>query len=108
VPPAAPWTAWLPPARARPRWWTWWEPPKPAPAAIDHGTAVRLSLTGSRSRRRMLEEGVVIEVVPPWALARSERVVPASPVRSSVVRYVVQCWGCRLIRRASELVVVSL
>ncbi len=75
-----------------------------APAGIDLGTAVLTSLAGGRSRAGMGEEGIVIEVVPPGCPVRSARVVYP---RSAVVRYVVQCWTCRVIRWTAELLVIS-
>ena len=83
-------------------------PPFGAPPCIDLGTAVRVSLSGGWAKAAMLEEGVVIEVVPPGCGADSARVMPPRSTRSSVCRYVVQCWDCRVLRRAAELVVVSL
>ena len=79
------------------------------PAGIDLGTAVLTSLAGGRSRAGMSEEGVVIEVVPPGAPVRSARVVysRSASTRSTVVRYVVQCWTCRVIRWTAELLVIS-
>lgn len=78
------------------------------PTTPDLGTCVLVSLAGGRARALMREEGVVIEVVPPGCAALSARIVAPRSVRSSVVRYVVQCWELRLLRRAVELVVVSL
>lgn len=80
------------------------------PAGIDLGTAVLTSLAGGRSRTGMTEEGVVIEVVPPGGQARSARVNysrSGCASRSTVVRYVVQCWTCRVIRWTAELHVIS-
>ena len=80
------------------------------PAGIDLGTAVLTSPAGGRSRAGLTEEGVVIEVVPPGAPVRSARVVyprSACASRSAVVRYVVQCWTCRVIRWTAELLVIS-
>ena len=56
----------------------------------------------------MTEEAVVIEVVQPGGYVRSGGVVylrPTGSSRSSVVRYVLQWAGGRVIRPASELVV---
>jgi hypothetical protein len=81
------------------------------PATIDLGTCVRLCPFGGRAARSMTEEGVVIEVVPPWQPVRSARVIfPPSRMssRSKVPRYVVQCWERRVVRRAAELLVVAL
>ncbi len=81
-----------------------------APAGIDLGTAVRTSPAGGRAPGGMTEEGVVIEVVPPGARVRSARVVysrSACATRSTVVRYVVQCWDRRVLRWTAELLVVS-
>jgi hypothetical protein len=80
------------------------------PAGIDLGTAVLTSLAGGRSRPGMTEEGVVIEVVPPGGQVRSPRVIysrSGCASRSTVVRYVVQCWTCRVIRWTAELLVIS-
>jgi len=79
------------------------------PAGIDLGTAVLTSLAGGRSRAGMTEEGVVIEVVPPGRPVRSLRVIYSGSAasRSAVVRYVVQCWTCRVLRWSAELLVVS-
>jgi hypothetical protein len=57
----------------------------------------------------MTEEGVVIEVVPAWCGVRSARVIyprTTGSSRSLVARYVVQCWTCRVLRRAAEMVLV--
>ena len=96
---------------ARPGLW----PPLPIPwtpaggigLGIALGSAVRVSLYGGWARAGMTEEGVVIEVVPPRCSPRSARVEPGRPARSPACRYVVQCWTCRVLRRAAEIVLVS-
>jgi hypothetical protein len=80
------------------------------PAGIDLGTAVRTSLAGGRAPGGMNEEGVVIEVVPPGCPVRSARVVysrSTCATRSTVVRYVIQCWDRRVLRWTAELRVIS-
>lgn len=80
------------------------------PTGIDLGTAVRTSLAGGRAPGGMKEEGVVIEVVPPGAPVRSNRVVysrSACATRSTVVRFVIQLWDRRVLRWTAELLVVS-
>ncbi|MGD0107293.1 MAG: hypothetical protein ABSC06_25125 [Rhodopila sp.] len=81
-----------------------------APGAIDLGTCVRVSLSGGWARAGMTEEGVVIEVVPPGCGMRSARVRlrHTASSRSRVVRFVIQCWTCRVLRRAQELEVICL
>lgn len=78
------------------------------PPWIDLGTAVCVSLSGSLAARDLVEEGVVIEVVPPWRPIRSARVVRSRSAGSgrSSVRYVVQCWACRVVRNEGEMEVV--
>jgi len=78
----------------------------PSQPPIELGTAVRVSLSGGWAVTGMTEEGVVIEIVPPGGWPRSDRVLPARCTRSSVARYVVQCWSCRVLRSAAEMVVV--
>ncbi|MGD0109218.1 MAG: hypothetical protein ABSC06_35050 [Rhodopila sp.] len=79
------------------------------PLGVDLGTCVLVSLSGGWARAGMIEEGVVIEVVPPGCGMRSARVLlrHTASSRSRVSRYVVQCWTCRVLRRAQELLVVS-
>ncbi len=74
---------------------------------ISLGTCVRVSLSGAHSRRRMLEEGVVIEVVPPDTEVRSARVVRLRVPIADEPRYVIQCWSRRVLRHASDLLVVT-
>ena len=107
-----------PTGRPWPRPREWRSPGLPAPrvepandltdgGGIDLGTAVRVSLSGGWAKAGMTEEGVVIEVVRPGCGPRAARVVPPRSTRSSVCRYVVQCWDRRVLRRAAEMVVVS-
>jgi hypothetical protein len=84
---------------------------EPAPDAIGLGTAVRISPFGGRSKAGMTEEGVVIELVWRGEPVRTAGILYASRLkgsRSSVTRYVVQCANYRVVRRATELVVVAL
>jgi hypothetical protein len=82
--------------------------PDDPPAEIGLGSAVRFSIGGGRSDEGMTNEGVVIEVVPRWTRVRTRRVAPYRPARSSVTRYVIQAWDCRVIRYAGQLRVDAL
>jgi hypothetical protein len=75
-------------------------------ASIDLGTAVRLSLARAPYVGEMAEDGVVIEVVEPWAYIES-RWVDYPPPRLPKRRYVVQCQTCRVVRLPAGLVVVA-
>jgi hypothetical protein len=74
------------------------------PEWIDLGTCVLVSLFHGP---RLRQEGVVIEVVAPGAIIRSERVYDRREVRQEL-RFVVQCWTRRVVRYADEMAVVAL
>jgi hypothetical protein len=81
------------------------------PTEIGLGTCVRFCPYGGRAAAALIDEGVVIEVVPPWGPVLSTRVTyPPSGMGSysKVPRYVVQSWERRVVRRARELLVVAL
>lgn len=83
----------------------------PHPDEIGPGTCVRVSPFGGRSTAGMTEEGVVLEIVPPGEPVLTSGVLYAARLigsRSSVTRYVVQCENYRVVRRAAEILVVSL
>jgi hypothetical protein len=78
----------------------------PAPESpIAVGAAVLVALQPATGRPRMTEEGVVIQIVA--AGARSSVRGFGETGRSSVTRYVVQCWDRRVLRAASGLRVVA-
>ena len=76
------------------------------PAGLELGTAVMVSVDGGTSKVDLVDEGVVIEIVPGGFLVRSSRVDKA-PLRVQWHRYVVQCARSRVVRRAEALVVVA-
>lgn len=90
----------------RPDWYFVPTPVEP-PDTLGLGTCVRLSLsrhlTGGRS-----EEGVVIEVVQPGEPPRSARVAFVRTPTAPDVRYVIQCWDRRVLRRGEDLEVQAL
>jgi hypothetical protein len=80
-------------------------------AAIDIGTCVRVSLSGNpnRSRLRMHDQGVVVEVVPAYQPVLSTGVLRLLTPIADEPRWVVECQGDKkVIRRAAEMVIVCL
>lgn len=86
-----------------------WQPANPMLRGVRLGTAVRVWLPG-RCNRGTVMEGVVVAVVPPGTPvpvpAANHR--PLIGWRNMVPHYVVQCSNVRVLRRASEMDVVSL
>lgn len=78
------------------------------PATIDLGTAVRVAVSRGRNRgNRLTEEGVVVEVIIPGALAVSRRVEGTVYQPLLVTWYVVQVRDRRVVRPADRMVVVA-